>query len=602
MTCLAAVPGEPLTVYAGTTRGLFVSHDAGLTWTRVFGNVDVSVIAAPPAGLPHVYAGTGNGRVFVVRSETSWKEVAIPENEALLSLAIDQSGFVYAGTSDGAWRSNDEGTTWTKIDEGLGEPGFRTVRTIAADPTASGRVLAGTPTGIYQTMDGGDRWALVSAGLVILLRFDRAGIAYALTTGSVRSSLDGIHWQPIEGGEELPDNISSLAVDDLGQAIWTSASGTIFTWTVAAGWAGQPLPKDGAIVRDLAPPAPLPGGAALAATSQGVFRQAIDGAWIQSREGPLGRVVLNIADDPNSGVVFVSDGFNVLRTANRGQEWSESRVPGAGSQSLSGTLVVSLAVTRTPGGTAVLAGTNCLNPFRCTYTPELWKSTTEGASWEQAGLVGAIRGLVVSPSDRSVAYLSRPALCFSCASDIQATHDGGESWNRVSYEALIPQTIDPDDPRTVYASGGTLRKSIDGGRTWTETGLANVRLAIMTTAGSRILYAIAATYSSGPTQESLARSLDGGSTWVMLDTLPPTGVTSLEVDPHDGEALFAGTIGAGVYRSGDRGESWQPLNRGMETLFIYDLEFEATGGVLYAATVEGIFSLENRSPRLVSPR
>jgi hypothetical protein len=58
----------------------------------------------------------------------------------------------------------------------------------------------------------------------------------------------------------------------------------------------------------------------------------------------------------------------------------------------------------------------------------------------------------------------------------------------------------------------------------------------------------------------------------------------------------------GVFRSADNGDTWIADNEGVETRNVYDLAFDPTGRILYAATDQGVFSRETRSPRLVAPR
>jgi hypothetical protein len=63
-----------------------------------------------------------------------------------------------------------------------------------------------------------------------------------------------------------------------------------------------------------------------------------------------------------------------------------------------------------------------------------------------------------------------------------------------------------------------------------------------------------------------------------------------------------GTVGHGIFRSADNGDTWVPDNEGIETLTVYDLAFDPSGRILYAATESGVFSRETRSPRVVPSR
>ena len=64
-------------------------------------------------------------------------------------------------------------------------------------------------------------------------------------------------------------------------------------------------------------------------------------------------------------------------------------------------------------------------------------------------------------------------------------------------------------------------------------------------------------------------------------------VTALAVDPVHPATLYAATSGSGIFRSTDAGRTWRPFNAGLDVLDIASLAIDATGGRLYAGTVNG---------------
>src|SRR4029077_3692316 len=58
-----------------------------------------------------------------------------------------------------------------------------------------------------------------------------------------------------------------------------------------------------------------------------------------------------------------------------------------------------------------------------------------------------------------------------------------------------------------------------------------------------------------------ARSTDGGATWIDM-AIDSTVAYSLTLDPRRPERLYASTS-RGLYRSTDRGRTWQPLTEGV---------------------------------------
>ncbi|REJ80292.1 MAG: hypothetical protein DWQ30_13045 [Acidobacteria bacterium] len=90
------------------------------------------------------------------------------------------------------------------------------------------------------------------------------------------------------------------------------------------------------------------------------------------------------------------------------------------------------------------------------------------------------------------------------------------------------------------------------------------------------------------------RSQSSG-TW---ERLGPDGgeISTVHPDPHSPETLWVGTWGGNVYRSGDRGSTWELAGDGLEAAVIYDLAGpQAAGGVLIAATDRGIYRLDEQS-------
>jgi len=69
----------------------------------------------------------------------------------------------------------------------------------------------------------------------------------------------------------------------------------------------------------------------------------------------------------------------------------------------------------------------------------------------------------------------------------------------------------------------------------------------------------------GTAHAGIYRSDDGGQTWQPArDGLDRASITSLAIDPADPNLLYASVDIGGVYRSTDGGASWQPINRGID--------------------------------------
>jgi photosystem II stability/assembly factor-like uncharacterized protein len=172
------------------------------------------------------------------------------------------------------------------------------------------------------------------------------------------------------------------------------------------------------------------------------------------------------------------------------------------------------------------------------------------AGWEIYHLKG-------SPADPNRLYASQTSGWFGQV--IQRSNDGGKTWeaggNQFTYDGK-PGThlwydgtphpwefkrvwhLEPSltDPETVYAGveDAALFRSADGGRTWQE--LPGLR-----------------EHPSGPKWQP-------GAGGMCLHTII--------LDPSDPKRMFIAISAAGVFRTDDTGQTWQPMNRGLRSDFM----------------------------------
>ncbi len=127
----------------------------------------------------------------------------------------DGNLIILAGTyGDGLFRSDDEGKTWTKIEQGLTASAFRT---IVPDPHDPSTILAGTEPGrIYRSTDAGLTWTEFDA-IRSVDHVDEWFLPYSPRAGAVRN----IYAPP--GTDRL------LAAVEVGGLLTSPDRGT--TWT-----------------------------------------------------------------------------------------------------------------------------------------------------------------------------------------------------------------------------------------------------------------------------------------------------------------------------------------------------------------------------------
>ena len=221
-----------------------------------------------------------------------------------------------------------------------------------------------------------------------------------------------------------------------------------------------------------------------------------------------------------------------------------------------------------------------------TVDPKLY----EGMKWR---LVGPFRGgraltAVGVPSQPNTYYFG------AVSGGVWKTTDGGITWEPIFDKQNISSigsiAVADSDPNVIYVGTGEacirgnisygdgVYKSLDAGKTWTNTGLKDSRhigAVIVHPANPDIAFVAALGHVYGPNEErGIFRTRDGGKTWEkVLYINDRTGGIDVVFDPQNPHILFAamwegyrtpwslnsGGDKSGLYRSADGGTTWKRL-------------------------------------------
>lgn len=109
-------------IFLGTQDGgIFRSTDRGQSWSSFSRNLPNDSIRSIVPDQNDVIVATGNGIFRWKTDQQKWMGMnAGLTNLAIQSLTMSDAGELYAGTSSGAFRSQDGGAHWTNISRGLG--------------------------------------------------------------------------------------------------------------------------------------------------------------------------------------------------------------------------------------------------------------------------------------------------------------------------------------------------------------------------------------------------------------------------------------------------------------------------------------------------
>ncbi len=158
-------------VYAGTFgRGVFVSSDRGATFQAGGSELQSDIVFALETTRNDektVFAGTARGLFVSHDGAQSWQILG----ENLVGLSVREiyisqidSERMYIGTfTSGIYRSDDGGLNWMAVNDGLD---VQAIRSLAVDPNDESRLYVATTTGgFYRTAPTTERWESINTGL-----------------------------------------------------------------------------------------------------------------------------------------------------------------------------------------------------------------------------------------------------------------------------------------------------------------------------------------------------------------------------------------------------------------------------------------------------
>jgi photosystem II stability/assembly factor-like uncharacterized protein len=265
---LAADPFRPGTIFAVTnsasphTANIYTTRDGALTWSLVASlpSSVVAVLLADPNYPDTLHAGGWRYTGEDSNPPALWKsrdsgETWVRQGSGLTGeiqgLAAAPSGSpLYAGTSDGFFRSEDGGRTWVSFRTGLS---CHPITSIAVNPSRPNILFAGTYEhaysffdcrGVYKSTNQGASWELTSLhGIAYSFAFDpirpdtiyaaAAAPSYSTPRPRISRSTDGgSTWQPFDQG--LPEvsvvrPVVRLAINRDGTLLHAATEDGVFT-------------------------------------------------------------------------------------------------------------------------------------------------------------------------------------------------------------------------------------------------------------------------------------------------------------------------------------------------------------------------------------
>jgi photosystem II stability/assembly factor-like uncharacterized protein len=256
---------------------------------------------------------TQHGLVIFRSQDGRWQESKRALSERNVIAVIARQGVILAGTSQGVFRSDDEGETW-RTGDGLGSPH---VRSLTYHPGVSDLEFAGTePAGIFVSHDGGGHWRTCPE-VEALRDHHRWFLPYSPEAGCVRS-IAFCGWRAYAAVEVG----GVLRSDDRGES-----------WRLVGGSTGEPsfdLPPAPFVFSDVHWVATHSDSPDLvyAATAEGLYRSYDGGdTWTVSHAGSYCRAVWVDPFDSEHILLSPADSVSSMngrieRSRDGGRSWT----------------------------------------------------------------------------------------------------------------------------------------------------------------------------------------------------------------------------------------------------------------------------------------
>ncbi len=579
------------------------------------GNGRINAIAFHPTDVNTIYIGAPAGGLWkTTDGGQSWSSST--DNLPTLgvsAIVLDYSdpNTIYIGTGDrdagdaegmGIMKSTDSGVTWQFEKEGMGNV---TVGKIIMHPTNHNILIAATSSGMFKTLNGGQVWTKTKNGNFKNTEFKPydASVVYATAGGKFYRSTDtGNTFIRITNGiGNASRGVIGVSASSPDIVYFVTSQNSVFGGIYKSYDAGLTF--------------------TLQSDSPNILGYDCNGG-----SGGQGWYDLDIAVNPNNANIVYVGGVNVFRSINGGVSWTINShwYGGCGVPAVHADCHV---LEYSPLNGNLYAG----NDGGIYYTSNngyVWTDITSGIAISQIYKIGQS----ATDSDKvmngyqdngSATYLGDSSFLtvmgsdgMDCAYDYQNSlyaygeyYNGGgisriyNNYNQGGISSGIsesgawvtPILLDINDPETMYVGMKNIWRSHDIRNSvvhWQQitnnlagSNTKNMRVLEQSNANSNLMYAARWDGKLFRT-ENLK---DDNPDWVEV-SLPTDGTpTDIETNPFDENIVYI-TLNYEVYKSEDKGETWNNITGNLPTASKNSIEFYKNDNEgLYVGTDAGIF-------------
>ena len=499
LRALSMAASNPKILVVGALDGIYRSVNGGRDFDRISPAnhaeiKNVESIAIDPVNPDVIYAGTWHLPWKTEDGGKTWHNIkkGVIDDSDVFSIVIDaaQPANLFISACSGIYRSDTAGELFRKIQ---GIPYYaRRTRMLQMDPTDHNVVYAGTTEGLWKTTDAGATWKHMTGSNIIindvlidprhpsrvLLATDRGGVL-ASDDGGVTFTASNRGFTHRQAAALLVDR-SNRGVLYAGVLNDKEFGGVFVSRDAGQTWKQN---SDGLDGRDVFVLRQATDNSLIAGTDHGIFALRPNASRWVARDLPSGKSQISALRKksgtaapvselaPRVSVLelaaerwFAATSTALLVSTDSGETWRAESLPGVG-------VPVSIGVA---GKVVAIAGRNAVAV-----------SVSGGESWLPT------KTLDPDIAINSVAVDNTGDVWLGARTGLLRSTDAGDSWKKVSSLRLANiQTVQFDDEnhRILVTSGSSTNifESADNGRTWNAIS-AGWRVRNLRVAGGRLL-------------------------------------------------------------------------------------------------------------------
>src|ERR1035437_2441877 len=542
-------------IFAGTSSGLFRSNDNGNNWSQLYDvwtNYNIKSLAINSNGDMFAGISGGDGVFRSTNNGNNWTQIINTWYRGVNSLAINSSGFIFAGTEEGVYRSTDNGDNWSLTNNGLAY-----TRVISLAINTNGYIFIACFSNMgysasYRSTDNGNSWVQNGPGGYVAFISTNNYNGNVFMTSSAwdgvrlfRTTNNGDNW--VQMGGVLNFGFAAMMFMSNGEIIAGNGDtgihrstnyGTTWLQTGLTNVSVSCFARNGN------------GDIFAGADKTGIYCSTDNGSnW--TKKGMKNSNVLTLAINNTNGYIYSATvNGGVYLSTNNGNFWSQTNMLNED--------VLSLATNHNG---YVFVGTS---------NSGLYRSLDNGSNWVQINsnnfysLATNDLGHIFAGTDSGGVFLST---------------NNGDNWTQINIGSTSDYVASIEINNSGYifagtANGGGVFRSTNNGTTWTQSGLTNI-LAILSFAINSSGHIFAGT------NNGVYRSIDNGNNWTQVGLIN-TGISSLKI--NNGGYIYSSTNNGGIYCSTDNGNTWTQINAGLTNLNISSLAVNKQVGYIFAGT------------------